>query len=300
MNIWPGPVSGVISAKRLARCGWLVLALAALFCSEARGQVDLGSLSDQELIDLYESTYAETLRDSVIDDSELVGVGRTLVQFGYTYTSRRNDGLRYGTHTVPELLIRRRFSDRIELRAGWSGVTFDRLHDEVTGETISETDVLNPSLGGRFRLWRQHGVLPETSLTASTPVDLDRGTSFLARFNPQASLGYSWLPHQRLLISGTTGAVWIRDLNESGEQERFLDLQQSLSFDWLITDRLSLYLLWTALIPEGARVSDVGHSIGPGISLPLISKTQLDFSATFGLNDQAPKFGSQVFLTWSF
>lgn len=262
-------------------------------------QDPLDSMSDQELIDLYIDTYQQSLRDSVIDNTNLVSRGSTLFQLGYSYTTDSDGtGLRYSTHTVPELLIRRRLTERFEARLGWSGVTFERLHDKTTGVTERDSLTLNPSLGLRMRLWSQSGLMPQTSLTVSTPVEMNGDISFLSRLNPQVSAGYSWLCDDNWLISGSTSAVWTRDLDQAGNVDRFLDLQQSVSIDWLINDQASVYLQWTTLVPEGARLNEIGHSIGPGISLPLWAKTQLDTSAMFGLDDDSPDLGVQVFLSW--
>ena len=269
--------------------------------SLAETDLDLDELTDQELIDLYVVTYEETLRDSIVDQSSLVGPGRSVLQLGYSYTTQSDDrGLRYSTHTVPELLLRHRLTPRMEIRGGWSGVTNDRLVDKPTGFADSDSVVLNPYLGLRYRLWQQLGIRPQTSITASTPVDLGTNSGFLRRLNPQVAVGYSWLAGEKWLISGSTGAVWVRDLDGNGNEDRFLDLQQSLSFDWLISDQASLYLQWVALLPEGAQMADVSHSIGPGVSLPLTDRTQLDLTSAFGLQASAPDFGTQLFLSWRF
>lgn len=288
------------TARRLAAL--ITILLLAIQLPVANGQTPvsesiLDSLSDQQLIDLYIVATQESLRDSIVDQSALIEPQKSLLQVGYSYTTQEDAGLRFTTHTFPEFLIRHRLTERMEMRLAWGGATFDRLEDEVTGQSDTDSTVLNPSFGLRFRLWRQRGFAPQTSISASTPVDFDSNAGFMSRLNPQVSAGYSWILGSRWLIAGSTGAVWTRDFNSSGQEDRFLDLQQSLSLDWLLTDRSSLYLQWTALLPEGSRIDEIGHSLGPGASFPVGRSMQVDLVTAFGLGDGAPDFATQVF--WS-
>jgi hypothetical protein len=262
---------------------------------------EFDSLSDVELIDLYIESQQNRLRDSQVDQSNLVSPGRTLVQLGYTYTTQRErSGLRYSTHTLPDLLIRHSILPRLELRGGWGGTTIDRLSDGPSGVVDVENHLLNPSLGLRFRLWQQNGVLPQSSVTTSTPVDLDGNTGFLSRLTPQIACGYSWTLGSQWLLAGSTGAVWTRGYTLAGDENRYLDLQQSLSLDWLVNDRWSLYGQWIALFPEGNRIADIGHSLGPGVSAPLGRRMQVDCSLAFGIDRDSPDVAMQLFLSHRF
>lgn len=279
---------------------WL-LPLGLVKESFAKDFEDLDRLSDVELIDLYIECQQDLLRDSQVDQSNLVAPGRTLVQLGYTYTTQReNSGLRYSTHTLPDLLIRHSILPRLELRGGWGGTTIDRLSDGPSGVVDVENQLLNPSLGLRFKLWQQNGVLPQSSVTTSTPVDLDGNTGFLSRLTPQLACGYSWMLGRRWLLAGSTGAVWTRGYTLAGDENRYLDLQQSLSLDWLVNDRWSLYGQWIALFPEGNRIADIGHSLGPGVSAPLGRRMQVDCSLAFGVDRDSPDVAMQLFFSHRF
>jgi hypothetical protein len=197
-------------------------------------------------------------------------------------------------------LLRHRILPRLELRAGWSGVTFDHLSSDTIGLEDEETIFNYPSLGLRLKLWDQRGWLPQTSITASSPFDFDADSGFLARLNPQAATGYSWLVGDRWLISGNTGAIWLREVDAEGTAERALEFQQLFSFDWLINDRWSLYLQWAMLHSDHDRLSGLSHSLGPGISLPLFGRTQLDVTTAMGLDQGSPDFATQIFLSWLF
>ena len=255
--------------------------------------IDLDHLSDQELIDLYISTAQGSERRDVFDASTLA-TNSWLVQFGYAYSFDQDEsGFRHGQHTVPELLIRYRVLERLEVRLAWAGITFDDLTDELTGITDRTSRSANPSIGARFALWSQQGWLPRTSVTASSPFDLESNANLLNRVDPLLSVGYSWLLGEHWLIAGTSAAVWTLQDND-----RFLDYQQSLSCVWFLGDRWDVTATWSGLFPEGNRVDGMSHTIGPGLSYSLNEHIQLDVLTGFGIDDLSPDFVVQSFVTW--
>jgi len=258
---------------------------------------DLSVLSDQQLVELYVDAYHQTLRQDVLDEASLVESGRCLFQVGYTFRSDNAQELGYHRvqHTLPELLLRYRLFPRLEVRVAWAGATFDRLSDEITGLADWESRLANPAVGGRLGLWDQRGWLPRMSLTVSAPFDLDSDAKLVNRLDPLASAGYSWLWQDRWLLSGNSGAVWTRE-----GDERFLDLQQSLSLSWLADDRWGAELTWSGLFPEGARIDGISHTLGPGFSYSPAKTTQLDFLFAFGLDEHSPDFVTQILLSRSF
>ena len=264
-----------------------------LFVVRAQSEIDLTSLTDDELIDLYISTYAESLRKQTVDESRLSAKGKLLLQLGYSYGFDRDDfDFSYHQHTLPRLRLRYRITDRIELRGGWTGYTFNRTVDDLTGDSATNTRATDPFFGARILLTEQRKWIPQMALTATTPFDVDGDRSFLNRFNPQVSLGYSYQVASDWYLYGSTGGVWTR---EGGD--RFLDLQQSVGVSWLCHERWTLGLDWYGVFPEGARFHGMEHYLTPGVDFLLTPSSQIGVDTSFGLNDISPDFVMQLRFT---
>ncbi|MHB8973374.1 MAG: transporter [Pirellulaceae bacterium] len=258
-------------------------------------QLDLRQLSDEELIELYVATCDKSLQVLVADQAALVDSGRFLVQLGYTFSLQDQGDFRDVTHTVPELLLRYRLLERVEVRVAWAGVTLDGLSDRVSGITDWDTRLSDPSVGARLALSQQQGWLPRTSITVSSPLNVGSDVALANRLDPLCGLGYSWLLGDRWLFSGSSAAVWTRE-----GDDRFLDFQQSVSVDWLAADRWSIYAEWSSMFPEGSRWDGMRHAVGPGLSYSLTPNTQWDWVTMFGLDDTSPDVLTQLLLSWRF
>ena len=271
----------------------LLEAVDDVFIARGQSEIDLASLSDEELVGMYIDAYAESIQTQTIDESRLSAKGRLLLQFGYSYGYDEDDfEFSYQQHTLPRLRLRYRVTDRIELRGGWTGFTFDRIEDELTGESMTDTRSIDPFFGVRVLLTDQKGWVPQSALTVTTPFDVDGDRSFLNRMNPQVSAGYSYRVHDQWFIYGSTGGVYV---SEAGE--RFLDLQQSAGVSWICHDRWSLGLDWYGVFPEGARIDGMEHYLTPGIDFLLSPRTQIGVETSFGLNEISPDFVAQLRFT---
>ena len=74
---------------------------------EERESSFLNQLSDDELLDLYVSSYQDSLRRQVADKAGLVDRGRLVLQAGYSYSYDRDDlDFSFSQHTVPNFIMR--------------------------------------------------------------------------------------------------------------------------------------------------------------------------------------------------
>jgi len=256
-----------------------------------RSELDL--LSTDELAALYAAEYESTLRGRTANEAFLAPRSHLTLQLGYALT-HDVDELDYQstTHTFPALLLRYRANDWFELRAGWSGVTLDTVSDRLTGERDRDTFAADPSVGVRLSLTDQHGVLPRTALTLSTPVQVGEATSLANRFDPLATLAYAWCGSESLLLSGSTGVAWVMD----GAGREF-DFRQSAALDYLFTDRLDVYGEWFGVLAAGSEFS---HFAGPGVSYRLSRRLQVSCNTAFGLNAAAADLITGVDFTWRY
>ncbi len=256
---------------------------------------DLDALTDQELIDLYITMSDDSLRSVVADQAALVVPGRFLVQLGYTFSLHESAGWRDITHTVPELLLRYRWHERVELRVAWAGVTYDGLTDRASGVTDWDTHLSDPAVGLRVALMAQSGWLPRMSVTVSSPLNVDSNTAWVDRFDPLVGLGYSWVFRERWIMSGMSALVWVRE-----DDQRYLDFHQTVSIDRLVGERWTVSFEWTGLFPEHARWDGLGSAAGPGVSYCLTPNLQLDWVTLFGLDADSPDVLTQVLMSWQF
>ncbi len=260
---------------------------------EERVTGGLGQLSNAELLELYVATYQQSLRTVVADRAAIVQQGRTLLQIGYTYSYDRNEDVVNSAHTVPELLVRYRLLRRLEMRVAWAGVVLDRLEDSARGESDWDTRLSDPSVGARLALWSQSTWIPRTSVTISSPLNIESDVNVAQRFDPLVGLGYSWKCGDSWLISGSSAAVWTRE-----DDSRYLDFQQSLAVDYLLGQRWGVFMEWSALFPEGARVERLSHNLGPGASYGITRDLQCEAAVLFGLDVPSPDIIFQLLVSW--
>jgi len=256
----------------------------------------LDALSDEELINLYASTYQESLQSQTIDETRLVGRGKSILRLGYSFGyDRDDDDFKYIQHTFPRLRLRHRLTDRLEIRLGWSGAVWDEVTDELTDEKTTDTRYADLTFGFRYALTEPEDWFPRTAITVSTPLDIENDITFMNRMSPQVSLGYSWDCSDEWLLSGNTGAIWA---NEGGE--RYLDLQQGVGLTYFFERDWAVSFDWYAIFPEGNRLDGMEHYLGPGVTCDVSQDMQLGFDASFGLNENSPDVVTQFSVTWAF
>lgn len=253
---------------------------------------ELDGLSDAELLDLYIQHSESSLLQQSANDAHLIAPGNIILQAGMGWSHDRDElGLDLETVTWPDFLLRYRLTQRTELRLGWSGQIHETLHDTLTGAVSDSSYLADPSIGVRFGLATQDGWIPQTALTLSSPVNTRTDTDLLSRFNPLATLSYSWQLDDDWLLNGNSGLAWL-----NGDAARVIDLQQSASLDFLIDDHWDVYAEWFARFPDGDGSAQ--HSLGPGLNWGITPHCQIGLSVSAGLNSQAPDLLAQWTVTW--
>ncbi|MGM0490906.1 MAG: hypothetical protein ACQESR_29635 [Planctomycetota bacterium] len=260
---------------------------------ENTSTLDLSQLSDAQLLELYANTYRQSLPSMLADETAMVEASRFLLQMGYTYTHDRHGGTENTTHTIPELRLRYRIGERLELRLGWAGVVQDRLKDETTGITDWDTRVSDPSIGARWALGRQKGWVPRTSITVASPLDVDFDARLADCFDPFLGLGYTWRYGRSWCVSGQSAAVWTQELDD-----RYLDFQQTVSVDYLLGRRWDVFGQWSSIYPEGSRLERSSQSLGPGLAYSVTRDLQCEGMVLLGLHEPSPDVLVQFLVSW--
>lgn len=206
--------------------------------------------------------------------------GRVQIEGGYVFTYDRVEATNVYEHALPDLLLRVGVTERLEIRVGWPGWVSTTFEGER-----SSSETLDPNVGFMLDLWGQRGWAPQTAVLAAVPVTLEGDPFALDSLQPLSQLLYLWQLGDRWSIGGTTG-LGLFDLGG----DRFVQLQQTASADYLMTERLSTYVEWTMLVDHGAEDGGAEHMLGGGFSLLVTEHVQASWRAALGLNERAPDF----------
>jgi len=219
--------------------------------------------------------------------------GRTQVEGGYALVFDRAGGVRATQHAFPDLLVRFGLTDRLEIRLGWPGyVATDYDGPGVDG---SSGDTLEPNVGFMLDLSAQRGILPQTAVLAAVPLTLEGNPFALDSIQPLSQLLYRWQLADRIAWGGTTGLA-LFDVDGDG----FVQFQQTVNLDGLVTQRLGLFAEWEMLVDHGSADDASQHMLGGGVSYLATERVQITWKNGLGLNEPAPDFLTDVRLSYRF
>lgn len=287
----------------------LAIALAGAACGAVEFEYDsAGSFGRHESTDVEPASYAADHRwldegqdrgppvaegFALGDRIASVTRGRVQLEGGYSFVSDTIGGSNATQHTVPDLLLRVGLTERLEVRVGWPGWVSTNYGGSLSAN--SSTDTLEPNVGFMYDLWRQDGCLPQTAVLAAVPITLEGNPFSMSGLQPLSQVLYCWYLTDRLTAGGATGVSLFR---VSGDN--FVQWQQSLNLDYLITDRVGAFAEWEVLIDSGSDDDGAGHLLGGGFSLLCTDSLQLSWRAGLGLNDRAPDFLTDVRFAYRF
>lgn len=206
--------------------------------------------------------------------------GRVQIEGGYIFAYDRPAGVTVGEHAVGDMLLRVGLCRHLELRVGWPGW----IATSIEGEGAS-SQTLDPNVGFMLDLFPQRGWRPQTAVLAAVPITLQGNPLALDSLQPVGQLLYLWQLGDRWSVGGTTG-VALFDIHG----DRFVELQQTASADFLLAPRLSTFVEWSMLADHGSIDDGSEHMLGGGFSLLLSERIQASWRAAMGLNARAPDF----------
>ena len=213
--------------------------------------------------------------------------GRLQLEGGYAYLADRVDGISTRQHAAPDLLLRIGLTDRLEARIGWPG--YVETQYRVDSVRLSDSEMLDPNAGFMLDLWPQRGWLPQTAAAASVPITLSGNPFALEGLQPVAQVLYAWGLSERLTFGGNTGYTLFRH-----PDDHYSQFQQSLSVDYLLSDRLTSLVQWEMLSNHGSANDGVEHMLGVGAWWAVTPRWSLGGRTAVGLNARAPDFLATV------
>jgi hypothetical protein len=227
-------------------------------------------------------------RPDFTEASCTVGKGVRQLEMGYTFAYDDDGTTITRAHSVPEFLLRAGvLADWLELRVGWNyghqtSATF------IPGDTFEGTEDLY--LGLKLGLTQQQGIWPEMALMPQMSVPL--GGAFTSdRVLPGLNWLYGWEINERFSTAGSTQANLAVD---EVTQDEFIEMAQSWTIGFTLTERLGAYTEWFAFMPAGAESTRTQHYFDGGLTYSVTPDLQLDARVGKGVSSAATDFFSGV------
>jgi len=222
-----------------------------------------------------------TDRPDFTEASSTVGLGVAQLEFGYTYIHDNSGGVSRHTQSLGEPLLRvGMFAEWLELRIALFP-TSDRTITQGISETVAGTDELY--LGFKIALTPQEGILPEMALIPQMNVPIGRSAHTSGSLEPGLNWIYAWEINDFISTAGSTQGN--RRFDDTGDS--YLEMAQSWTVAYSLSDKLGAYTEWFALIPSGADTAQTEHYANGGFTYLISNDVQFDIRAGLGLNDAA-------------
>jgi hypothetical protein len=227
-----------------------------------------------------------TDRPDFTETSSVVGLGRTQVEFGYTFTRDTAAGIRVDEHSYPETLFRiGMLAEWFEFRIGWNYFT-ERTVGGGISDTFDGADDLY--LGCKIALFEQDGWWPEVAITPQMTVPTGAEAFSGQQTFPGVNLLYGWDVTESFSIAGSTQVNSnIDDLGAFHEE-----YAQSLTTGLKFTEQLGMYHEFFGIFPHGNADPIAGpqYYYNFGFTYLVNNDFQLDWRAGWGLNDRSDDF----------
>lgn len=221
--------------------------------------------------------------------STTVGLGRIVIESGYSFTRDRTDDVVLEAHSFPETLVRIGvLAEWLELQIGQNYVT-GSSRDRAAGTRQSAGGATDLLVGLNFALTEQKGWLPETAfqVTLNLPTGDRDITNNRRHVNPGVFYTYYWdVVKDKIGVTGTTGLVQRNE--ESGDT--FGLYYQTIEALYSVTEKATLYIEGVGFMPTGSQAVKPIYFMNGGLIYLLTENLQWDIYAGYGLNREAPDF----------
>ena len=156
--------------------------------------------------------------------------------------------------------------------------------EEVTAHLLSPA-ILTLDENGRIGI----NSVDAEDIVRFFPITLSGNTFAMNSLQPVSGLLYQWHLTERLSLGGDSGLALFRD---SGDH--YLQWQQGLDVDYLLTDRIGVFSGWQMTADDGSADDLTRHMLSAGASWLCTDRLQLTWRAGAGMNDPAPDFLTDV------
>jgi hypothetical protein len=224
-----------------------------------------------------------TDRPDFTESSSVVGMGRVLLEGGYTYAENEDSSSRTVSHAFPQNLLRIGVTENVELRVVWdAGYLSTSEIDRTTRVVENQQGTTDLLLGTKIQSSRQEGWIPEAALISTFSVPSGSNDFRATASEPRFNLLYGWDLTERINVAGSTGLGFIAE-----PADRFTLAHQSLTVNYGLTEKLGMYAEWFAFFTHGAEVGAPEHYLDGGLTYKFTPNLQIDWRIGIGLNEHA-------------
>jgi hypothetical protein len=243
----------------------------------------------------------ETDRDSFTPATTTAGRNRLIVESAYSFVDNR--GIKE-THSVPEMILRYGITERIEFRLGWN-YEVGGVGNEASGVDAADSDPTRSgsrlhrdytlAYGTKVRLTDQDRWRPQTVVIvqAFTPTGVSTGGSTATQLIATYAAG--WVFPNRWKFDA---AIRYGTATEGGDH--FNQWAPSAVLKVPIGEKWAAHVEYFGIYTTGKAQNPTQHYISPGLHYLVTSNFEVGFRLGWGLNDQTPRFFSNVGVGWRF
>lgn len=225
-----------------------------------------------------------TDRPDFTEASVTVGKGVAQIEFGYTYSYGKNAVESVRSQSFGEPLLRYGIlADWLEFRIALPPVEERTVTAGVSNSTGGTEDLYT---GFKIALTPQEGILPEMALIPQMNIPTGSSTFTSNSLEPGLNWIYGWELNDFLSTAGSTQGN--RRIDDTADA--YLEMAQSWTVAYTLSDKLGAYTEWFALIPSGAQTARTEHYGNGGFTYLISDNMQFDVRAGIGLNDSADDY----------
>jgi len=224
-----------------------------------------------------------TDRPDFTEASTTVGLGVAQLEFGYTYIHDISGGQGVHTQSFGEPLLRVGIlAEWLEFRIALFPLENRTVTSGITEITAGADELY---LGFKIALTPQEGLLPEMALIPQMNVPIGSNATSDS-VEPGVNWIYAWEISDFISTAGSTQG----NRRVDGSGDAYLEMAQSWTVAYSLTDRVGAYTEWFALIPSSADTAQAEHYANGGFTFLLSNDVQFDIRAGVGLNEEAADF----------
>ena len=237
-----------------------------------------------------------TDRPDFTESAVAVGRGVVQVEFGYTFTERKSDGVTVRTQTAGEQLLRAGFyADWLEFRLGMVPGGLDDFDFAIPlafeqiksgGVSTSTAGITDLYAGFKIALFPQEGNLPEMAVLPQVNIPTGSASFSSDRYEPGVNLVYGWALDESVSMAGST------QVNRRIDDDRrgYPEYAQSWALARGLSETVTAFAEWYAFFPRGSDLAQSEQYINGGLAWAITDDFQLDIRVGFGLNDESDDF----------
>lgn len=233
----------------------------------------------------------ETDRDSFTPSTTTAGKGRFIFESGWSFIDNR--GYKE-TNSFPEALLRYGLTDKLELRLG-ANYEVGGAGSDVSGGNIGEEGLFskgkleldsNVSYGLKYRLTEGEGWLPGSAFIVQAATPTSGATT-----NTQVTSTYvfGWeLPYRMKLDAA------FRYIMATEEADHFNEWAPSVVLKVPLGERINVHAEYFGIFSTNKAEALNRQYFSPGLHYLVNDNFEIGFRLGWGLNDETPRFFSNV------